>query len=546
MPNRRTNSRKQEPRNTMTSGNPAKSQYTKGSGNRRKSTGAKKKSSQGRSATTKGRTRGNNRATDRTKVIGLGLSATCVLFAIVFIWSLLILNMLPNKYLLVITGLLCLITGGLFANQATTKGRGLWGKFFCIIMILSLGAGTFYIAKTNNMLSSITGNNGLKINHMVVAVRVDDTAEDIHDARNYEFGIDEGLQKEDIATTITEIETEVGQTISVVDCEDVAGQAEALLDGRVDAVIYNEAYVGILEELNPDYASQVRVIYTFDIEIIMDDAIVEVDVTKDPFYIYISGIDVYGSISKNSRSDVNILAHVNPSTNQILLVNTPRDYYVEIPGVSQGQKDKLTHAGIYGVDASMSTLEELYDIDIHYYARANFTSLITMVDALGGIEVYAEQSFTTHHDPFKVYQGMNTFTGRQALAFCRERYSLDGGDNQRGRNQQAVITAMIQKVVSPAIITGATGLISSVSGNVDTNMPQSDMQSLIKYQLSEGASWNIKSMAATGNGTNESCYSYPSVKTYVMYPDWDAISKIKEAMKALENGEVLTDAMIAQ
>ena len=196
------------------------------------------------------------------------------------------------------------------------------------------------------------------------------------------------------------------------------------------------------------------------------------------------------------------MAVVNPVSHQILLVTTPRDYYVEIPGVSGGQKDKLTHAGIYGVDASMSTLEQLYDTEIQFYARVNFTSLIEIVDALGGVDVESEYAFTTSGDSGRVVnvvQGTNHFNGEEALAFSRERQNVPGGDNQRGKDQQAVITAMIKKMVSPAILTGANGILNSVSGNVETNMSESQIQELIKTQLSDGVSWNITIHGGRGN-----------------------------------------------
>ena len=263
---------------------------------------------------------------------------------------------------------------------------------------------------------------------------------------------------------------------------------------------------------------------------------------NDTFSVYISGIDVYGAIETNSRSDVNIIAEVNPTTHQILLVTTPRDYYVEIPEVSGGQKDKLTHAGIYGVDKSMKTLEKLYDTNLDFYARVNFTSLITMVDALGGVDVESEYAFTTSEDSglvMDVVQGTNHFNGKQALAFSRERQNVPGGDNQRGKDQQAVITAMIKKMVSPAILTGANGILNSVSGNVETNMSEAQIQELIKTQLSENPQWTITSMAAEGTGDTQYCYSYSGKPLYVMQPNQESVDAIKEAMDKVENGETL-------
>lgn len=272
---------------------------------------------------------------------------------------------------------------------------------------------------------------------------------------------------------------------------------------------------------------------------------VNMNINSKPFSVYVSGIDVYGDIDKKSRSDVNIIATVNPKTKQILLVTTPRDYYVEIPGVSGGKKDKLTHAGLYGVEASMKTLEALYDVKIPFYARVNFTSMIDIVDKLGGIDVNSEYEFTTGKasgEIVNVSKGINHFNGKQALAFSRERHNLADGDNQRGKNQQAVITGMIKKAASPAILIKANGIIDSVSGNVETNMSQRQLQSLIKMQLVKGSSWKISSVAAEGTGARNYCYSSGSSLLYVTKPDYNSVEKIKSMIDRVENGEILENS----
>lgn len=275
----------------------------------------------------------------------------------------------------------------------------------------------------------------------------------------------------------------------------------------------------------------------------------DVQVKKEPFSVYLSGIDVYGDIKQKSRSDVNIIATVNPKTRQILLVTTPRDYYVEIPGVSNGQRDKLTHAGLYGVEASMKTLGALYDTDIPFYARINFTSLIEIVDKLGGVDVYSEYEFMTGKKAGKVNQinkGMNHLNGKEALAFSRERHNLADGDNQRGKNQQALITALIRKIISPSILLKADGIIDSVSGNVETNMSQGQIQALIRMQLKEGGSWNIRSVAAKGEGARQICYSAQAKPLYVTMPDYESVEEIKALIERVENGEILEESEKAE
>lgn len=261
----------------------------------------------------------------------------------------------------------------------------------------------------------------------------------------------------------------------------------------------------------------------------------ERNVTEEPFHVYISGIDVYGDIKKESRSDVNLIATVNPKTHKILLTTTPRDYYVTIPGVSDGQRDKLTHAGIYGIDTSIATLENLYGIEIPFYVRVNFTSVEEIVDVLGGVDVESELAFTTGKESgqiVEVKKGKNHFNGKEALAFVRERKALAAGDNQRGKNQQALLTGLIKSTMSPKILFHANGMINSVAGNADTNMSEKQMKALIRMQLDSLDGWKIESVAASGDDSGkQNCYSYKGGPLYVTVPDERSVEGIKEKMK---------------
>lgn len=256
-----------------------------------------------------------------------------------------------------------------------------------------------------------------------------------------------------------------------------------------------------------------------------------IDVTEQPFNVYISGIDVYGEITQESRSDVNLIATINPKTHKILLTTTPRDYYVPIPGVSGGQNDRLTHAGIYGIDTSVATLENLYETEIPFYVRVNFTSVEEIVDVMGGVDVQSELAFTTGEDAgaiVEVQEGKNHFNGKEALAFVRERHALAEGDNQRGKNQQALLTGLIKKAMSPMILFRANGMINSVSGNAETNMSEAQMKSLIRMQLDDMKGWEIESIAASGDSSGkEYCYSYSGGPLYVTVPDWGSVGEIK-------------------
>lgn len=256
--------------------------------------------------------------------------------------------------------------------------------------------------------------------------------------------------------------------------------------------------------------------------------------------MYISGLDVYeDTVDQGQRSDVNIIAVVNPQTHQILLVTTPRDYYVTIPGVSEGMYDKLTHAGSYGIDTSMATLGELYDTEINYYAQLNFTALIEIVDILGGLDVESEYAFTTSEDSgyvMDVQEGKNHFNGVQALAFARERQNVEGGDLQRGKDQQAVITAMIKKMLSPTMLLKANSILETVGRNVETNVSQEQINALIRYQLSKNPQWSILSLSAEGETGEDACYSAGGEILSVVYQDEESIRRIIEQANIVEEG----------
>lgn len=497
-----------------------------------------------------GNKRGHGRRDNQISwTIGVVLGVIQAVASVVFMIALFVLNMLPGKYLAIVAGLLLIALLIVFTSQLLSKKKGVAGKIFSVLMSVVLAVGSFYIFKANGTVSEISGG-GTKVDKVVVAVLADDPAETIQDAKDYSFGVQYALKGEEIQETVGAINEELGSAIAETEYRSVQEQATALHNGDVQAIIYNEAYNGILSEEFGDFGNSIKVIYSHSIETkVENNAAEQVEVKDDTFTVYISGIDVYGAIETNSRSDVNIMAVVNPTSHQILLVTTPRDYYVEIPGISGGELDKLTHAGIYGVDASMATLGQLYDTTIDFYARVNFTSLVEMVDALGGVDVYSEQMFTTSEDTglvMNVVQGENHFNGQQALAFSRERMNVDGGDFQRGKNQQAVITAMIKKAVSPAILVGANGILNSVSGNVDTNMSQDQIQTLIKTQLSDGGAWNIKSVAAEGTGDQQYCFSSPGSLLYVTQPDPNSVASIKAMIDSVENGEVFTDSEVVQ
>ena len=264
-------------------------------------------------------------------------------------------------------------------------------------------------------------------------------------------------------------------------------------------------------------------------------------ITKEPFVVYLSGVDTRGALTDKARSDVNIIAAVNPVTKQVVLINTPRDYYVDLAGTNS--KDKLTHAGLYGVQTSMDTLGNLYGVDVQHYIRINFAGFINIVDALGGVDVYSDQAFTSvgspgYYDPTTFVEGWNHLDGKAALAFARERHAFKTGDVQRGINQMKVIDAMLNKIKSPALLMGFTKILDAVSDSFVTSLSQNQISALVRMQLSDFAEWNIERYTVTGSsGSSTKCYSAKGQKLYVMKPDENSVAKAKEMIAAVLGGE---------
>lgn len=461
--------------------------------------------------------------------------------SLAFLWLLCWMDILLMEYLLGIAGVLLVLLGITLISQLAVRGRGkIVGKVFSFLMTIILAVGSFYIYKTGGALLSIAGG-GSESHKMVAVVRESDKAEELSDAEDYVFGIQYATDGENTDKALSNINKQLKKSIDTEVFDNMEEVAQALMDEEIDIIVYDSNYQNTMEKASEGFGSNTRVIYEYTVEETQDVSL-DVPVQSEPFTVYISGIDIYGNVEDSSRSDVNIIATVNPTTHQILLVTTPRDYYVEIPGISGGMKDKLTHAGNYGVDVSIDTLEELYQVSIPFYARLNFTSFINIIDILGGVDVESEYAFTTGTDAgavVEIQEGTNHLDGQEALAFARERHALVDGDNQRGKNQEALITAMIKKMVSPSMIVKAADILDEAADSVETNMSMKQIRALIKQQLGDHSDWQIYSMAADGIGGQEMCYSTGSQYLYVTIPNEDTVAEIADMINKVEAGEMI-------
>lgn len=462
-----------------------------------------------------------------------------VLFILMILLTaqLFIVKIIPMKYILIAVVLMLLLALALWWLQfgkRVNKVNRILGKilivFFCALLIM----GNLYLNKAGNTIGKIAGSD-TETDSMSIIVMKDSNFNELTDLSNASFGANETTDKANIEETKKDISEQIGNNYSYQSFDSYEAEATALYEGKIDAMILNEAYRGLMENSHPKFDDETKVIYTFEITKKVKDISKNVDVTNTPFNVYISGIDTYGPVTTKSRSDVNMIATINPNTHQIVLTSIPRDYYIS-QTCQAGAKDKLTHTGIFGIDCTISSVEQFFGIDINYYARVNFTSLIDIVDALGGVTVENPVAFNASDGSYFYEAGSVYMDGAKALRFARERYNLAGGDRDRGKNQMRVLTAMINKAISPAIITNYTSIMNAIGGSFQTNMSSGEISSLINMQLNEMSGWNIIQQSVNGSG--ETLYSPANgFNSYMMVPDMESVNTALNQINSVLNSK---------
>lgn len=460
-----------------------------------------------------------------------------IIISLFLIGSIIYLNVLNIPLLILVMFLIFIVDGFIILLMLRSKKKKM-GFGISVILILLFSLLSFYINKTTGLLSNL--NLNYKTYNYSVVVLKTSPYEKIKELDGKNIGyFDDGSVENDKALNKVLGKTELEST----SYEDTHALANALLEEKEAAILIEDSYLEILSESITDekgsFGDKIKKIYSFTIVTKTSDIAKDINVTKEPFNIYVSGIDTYGEISSVSRSDVNMIVSVNPATQQILLTSIPRDYYVKLHGKS-GYRDKLTHAGLYGTDMSIQTIEDLLDIEINYYVKVNFSSVINIVDAIGGVNVYSDYTFTSI-DNYSYKEGYNAVNGEEALSFARERKAFAIGDRQRVKNQQALLRAIFDKCTSKAIITKYSKLLDSMSGSFVTNMKMSRLTSLVRLQLSKNYSWNLVTNSLMGEDSSNYTYSAPSQKAYVMVPDEESVSYASELVKAVLTGEILDE-----
>ena len=402
-----------------------------------------------------------------------------------------------------------------------------------LLGILINGTSLFVVGQFIGLTSHLNTTSNYSNYSMSIAVLADSPIDNISQVTSVMGPT--GTDKDNIQQLMNDLKASQNKELSVEESSSYLAAYKNLLAGDTKAIILNSVFENIIESEYPDYASKIKKIYTKELTKTVETP---KDVKGDSFNVYISGIDTYGPISSVSRSDVNIIMTVNRETKKILLTTTPRDSYVPIADGGNNQKDKLTHAGIYGVDASIHTLENLYGIDLNYYARLNFTSFLKLIDLLGGVDVYNDQDFTALANKKHYSMGNVHLDSQEALAFVRERYSLADGDRDRGRNQQKVIVAIIQKLTSTEALKNYDSIIKGLQDSIQTNMPLETMMNLVNAQLESGGTYKINSQDLKGTGRMDlPSYAMPDSNLYMMEISDSSLESVKAAINDVMEGK---------
>ena len=479
-----------------------------------------------------------------------------ILFVIDIVFAASIKNtkILPAKYFAALIAIIAVITlliaFLLFFDKLThrenkSKIKKITAYILVVVFFAISSIGVFASLKFKNMLDAVTSNKIIE-SRIGIYVLKDDPAQTVEDLTGYHFGYANFGDTAAVNSALAEIKKIIGDSFSAEGFDTIFNTLDALYNGKSEAIITDISYIELVEEIDEykDIQSKVRLIWEYSALEENESLSEEPDDPKsvyDPFVIYLSGSDTRSTYLAKSRSDVNILAVVNFETHQILLVNTPRDYYVPNPA-GNGALDKLTHCGIYGLSCSAQALEDLYGCEVSYCAQINFTGFKTLVDAIGGITVYSDVDVPYNAAKYSIKKGANYMNGDQALHYSRDRHSYASGDNARGNHQMEIIKAIIQKMLEGKIFTRYTEILNSLEGMFNTDMSADVMAKLIRRQIDEMCKWDILTYAVTGKGGSNTTYSIPGFNAYVMYPNEETVNKASELITKVLDSQTLSQS----
>lgn len=472
------------------------------------------------------RKRSKNKSTWFFRVIAI----ISIIIFIVFGIMLYVLDMIPFKFLIIFYIVFGLLYLYLFITSFPKKIKNKFRISSCVFLILFgtiFGVGIKYLNDTMDFVGIISKDLLQKEVYYVMTLD-SSTIKNVKDLDNKTIGIYSSKNSEE---AIKLLDKKIDSTNK--EYKNIVELFEDLQDKKIDAVLINDSTKNLLSSDLSDMKLKLKEIYKVYVSIEKTDIVKVVDITKKPFNIYVAGGDAYGSIDNVTNTDVNMIITVDPINRKVLLTSIPRDYYVNLPSFGDDAYDKLTHAGYYGIEESAKAIENLLDIDINYYVKVNFSTIEGVIDAIEGVDVYVDKGFTASDGSYTFVTGYNHMNGKKALRFARERKSFSNGDVQRVKNQQKVLTAIINKVTSSTtLVTNFSQILNSVENSFSTNMETKNINRFIKMQLNDMRTWDIESQNLVGSDLyTKNTYTYPNLELYVMKQDEESVGTAKEKIK---------------
>lgn len=484
-----------------------------------------------------------------SKVLSILLGVVLVISSFYLLYKVIRLNVLPSKFLFPLT-IGVVVLDAIFILLLIYFSKNVVSKIICIVLTLFICVascmGGYYISKTQNVLSSITNVAKHAKNTVSVVVKESSSIKNKSQLNGVSVG-SLRLNEQGSKKALKELSSE-GIVLNQTEYDSMTTLLEAFYNGEVDSIIINESSRSqILDmEAYSNFDSNTRVVYQTSYKVKNNDSATSVsDITSKPFNVLISGSDTRGGFDENGRSDVIMIATVNPKTHTILLTSVPRDFYVTTAcdagdGCMQGALDKITHTGIHGTNTTKRTVEQLLGIEINYTFKVGFDTVTKLVDTLGGVDVYVEPGYAVHNEYINVKEGVNHLYGEEALEYARERYAYTEGDRQRTKNQQQVLMGIVKEATKPSVITNYAAIMDTMANTFSTTMSNAEITDLIKYQLNNNPTWKMEQYMVDGTGDTLMCAELGDAAS-VMVPDQSTVKMAKDKINAVLAGKSSED-----
>ena len=483
--------------------------------------------------------------------IGIVLSILLVVASFYLLYQLIKINVLPAKLLFLIT-IIFVLLDTIFALLLCYYTRAIVSKIICVVITLVLIFGSclggYYISKTGSLLTNITNVTKHAKNTVSVVVKQSSDIKNKSQLNGLSVGTLRTIGTQGSSKALKELSKD-GIVMNQSEYDSLSAMLESFYNGEVDSIIINESSRSQILDMESyaDFDNNTRVVYQTSYKVENTDKANAVsDITSKPFNVLISGSDTRGGFDENGRSDVIMVATINPKTSTILLTSVPRDFYVTTDcdaadGCMQGALDKITHTGIHGTNTTKRTVEQLLGIEINYTFKVGFDTMTDLVDALGGVDVYVEPGYAVSTSTFSVHEGTNHLDGEHALAYARERYSYTEGDRQRTKNQQQVLMGIVNEATKPSVITKYASIMDAMANTFSTTMSNEEISDLIKYQINNNPKWKMEQYMVDGTGDTLMCAELGDAAS-VMVPDQSTVKMAKDKINAVLAGKSADDA----